>query len=71
MGTSTAERLTTIEVRMAYVDKQVDELDALVRTALDRMEAIEATLVALREQAAVAAVRGDPEAEVPPHHDRL
>lgn len=62
------ERLLTMEVRIAYQDRLVRELDALVRHFADRLDAAERELKTLK-QALVSPSDGvGPGNERPPHY---
>ena len=65
------ERFTNLEVKVAFLEHHVEQLDELVRVALTRLEKMESEIKGLREQLAEGAKLGSPEEEVPPHHVRL
>ena len=59
------ENLTDLEVRVAYQDKIIADLDDVVRTLYSRVEKLEKELRELREGATPAI---GPAAEPPPHY---
>jgi uncharacterized coiled-coil protein SlyX len=59
------ERLTRLEVRLAYQDKLIEELDGVVREFAARVEALERALADVREALPDAAPEGD---QRPPHY---
>ena len=65
------ERMTDLEVKIAFVEHHVAQLDELVRKVAGRLDEMQAELASLREQLAEASKLGSPEEEVPPHHTRL
>jgi uncharacterized coiled-coil protein SlyX len=65
------ERFTDLEVKVAFLEHHVAQLDELVRVALTGLERMESELSGLREQLTEGAKLGSPEEEVPPHHVRL
>ncbi len=62
------DRLTDLEIRMAFLEDTLTTLDELVRQALDGLELVRAEIGGLRDQVDVVAVRGSLVDEVPPHH---
>lgn len=62
------DRLTTLEVKIAYIEHQVAQLDAVLRQTIDGLEGLRREVGALLEDRNVASVRGSLEEEVPPHH---
>ncbi len=68
MPGSPDDRLTDIEIRMAFLEDTLTTLDELVREALDGLALVRAEIGGLRDQVDVVAVRGSLVDEVPPHH---
>lgn len=64
-------RFEDLEVKVAFLEHHLAELDAVLRTQADRIATLQAELVALREERTWTAARGGLAEEVPPHHDRL
>lgn len=64
-------RLEDLEVKLAFVERHLEELDQLVRGTLDAMDALRREVKTIRDQKDVVSARGPLEEEVPPHHDRL
>lgn len=64
------ERLTDVEIRIAFMERTLETLDGLVREALDGLHLLRGEMVGLRREVDVAAARGTLEEEVPPHHGR-
>jgi uncharacterized coiled-coil protein SlyX len=64
------ERIEDIEVKVAFLEHLVADLDDLVRRQHARIDDLERDLRELRGEVGAAAVRGGPEDERPPHHDR-
>jgi uncharacterized coiled-coil protein SlyX len=61
-------RVEDIEVKAAFLEHHVAQLDELLQAALLRLEEVEGQLRALRQQLGSASVQGTLEEEVPPHH---
>ncbi len=63
-----AERIEDLEVKLAFQDKLIHELDALVRTFGDRLDAAERELKQLK--ASIRSPEGGmgPANEPPPHY---
>lgn len=63
-----AEQLLDLEVKLAFQDRQVRQLDALVRQYIDRLEKAERELRELRE--ALRSPQGElgSASEPPPHY---
>jgi uncharacterized coiled-coil protein SlyX len=64
------DRIMDVEIKLAFLEHHTAQLDEMLRAALDRLEAMEAELSALREQGGSASERGTLAEEVPPHHVR-
>jgi uncharacterized coiled-coil protein SlyX len=64
------DRTEDIEVKLSFLEHLVAELDDLVRRQHARIDDLERDLRELRGEVGAAAVRGGPEEERPPHHDR-
>jgi uncharacterized coiled-coil protein SlyX len=61
------EALIDLEVRVAYQQRTIGELDALVRTLYSKVDALEKALAELRAGAAAAPAIG-PANDPPPHY---
>lgn len=68
MDPTAAERLEDLDVKLAFQDKLIRELDALVRTFGDRLDATERELKELK--ASIGSPEGTigPANEPPPHY---
>lgn len=66
------ERLIDLEIKIAFVERHVAQLDELVRDMADGLAALRAEVERIREMqdAPATSVRGSLEEEVPPHHVR-
>lgn len=66
------DRMTNLEVKIAFVERHVAQLDDLVRQMVDGLAELRAELDRVREMqdAPATSVRGTLEEEVPPHHVR-
>lgn len=62
------ERLLDLEVRLAFQDRQVRQLDALVRLYVDRLEKAERELRELREALRSPQDELGSASEKPPHY---
>ena len=58
------EELVELEITIAYQDRRLGELDALVRAVSDRLETVERELAELKRAATPAAMVNEP----PPHY---
>jgi uncharacterized coiled-coil protein SlyX len=63
-----SERMLDLEVRLAYQDRQVRALDALVREFADRLDAAERELKQLKQTVASPDAGIGPATERPPHY---
>jgi uncharacterized coiled-coil protein SlyX len=63
-----AERLEDLEVKLAFQDKLIRELDALVRTFGDRLDAAERELKQLKAGVRAGEPAMGPANEPPPHY---
>jgi uncharacterized coiled-coil protein SlyX len=63
-----AERILDLEVRIAYQDRLVRELDALVRQLADRLSATERELKTLKQSLVSPEGTVGPSNERPPHY---
>jgi len=61
-------RIEDLEVKLAFVEKHLAELDAIVRQSLDAMDDLQRQLKQVRAEIDVASESGDLAAERPPHH---
>lgn len=64
-------RFEDLEVKVAFLEHHLAELDGVLRVQADRIAALQAELVALREDRSWTSARGGLAEEVPPHHERL
>jgi uncharacterized coiled-coil protein SlyX len=62
------ERLEDLEVKLAFQDKLIRELDALVRTFGDRLDKTERELRELKEAVRSPETAMGPANEPPPHY---
>lgn len=62
------ERITDLEIKLAYQDHVIRELDALVRTFGDRLDRAERELKALKDSLGSPPVPLGPPNEPPPHY---
>ena len=63
-----AERLEDLEVKLAFQDKLIKELDALVRTFGDRLDTTSRELEALKQSVRSPETPLGPANEPPPHY---
>jgi SlyX protein len=63
-----AERITELEIKLAYQDHVIRELDALVRAFGDRLDRTERELKTLKDSLASPPVPLGPQNEPPPHY---
>jgi SlyX protein len=68
MSAELAERVEDLEVKLAFQDKLIRELDALVRTFGDRLDASERELKKLEEALRSPEPTVGPANEPPPHY---
>jgi uncharacterized coiled-coil protein SlyX len=68
MDAASAERLEDLEVKLAFQDKLIRELDALVRTFGDRLDEVSRELKALKEGVRSPETNMGPANEPPPHY---
>jgi uncharacterized coiled-coil protein SlyX len=68
MSDDSAERLEDLEVKLAFQDKLIRELDALVRTFGDRLDKTERELKQLKESLQSPEGPQGPANEPPPHY---
>jgi SlyX protein len=68
MATDLAERVEDLEVKLAFQDKLIRELDALVRTFGDRLDATTRELDALKQTVRSPEPSLGPANEPPPHY---
>lgn len=68
MDESVGERLEDLEVKLAFQDKLIRELDALVRTFGDRLDAAERELAQLKATLRSPEPGLGPANEPPPHY---
>jgi uncharacterized coiled-coil protein SlyX len=68
MSAELAERIDDLEVKLAFQDKLIRELDAYVRTFGDRVEAAERELKELKQAMRSPEQAMGPANEPPPHY---
>jgi uncharacterized coiled-coil protein SlyX len=68
MDAASTERLEDLEVKLAFQDKLIRELDALVRTFGDRLDEVKRELDALKEGVRSPETTMGPANEPPPHY---
>jgi uncharacterized coiled-coil protein SlyX len=61
------ERMTKLEIRMAFLEKTLEDLDGVVRDQSAQLDALRREVKSLREER-VPSELPPPEAEVPPHY---
>lgn len=65
---SDPDRLTEVEIKMAFLEHHVAELDELLRRSIARVEELEREVGQVRAQLDVASETGTLRDEKPPHH---
>jgi uncharacterized coiled-coil protein SlyX len=68
MPESSAERLDDLEIKLAFQDKLIHELEALVRTFGDRLDKTERELEQLKQAIRSPEITLGPANEPPPHY---
>ena len=68
MSEELAERVEDLEIKLAFQDKLIRELDALVRTFGDRLDATERELKELKQSIRSPEQALGPANEPPPHY---
>jgi SlyX protein len=68
MSTDLAERVEDLEVKLAFQDKLLHELDALVRSYVDRLDAAEREIKKLEQALRSPQPNLGPANEPPPHY---
>jgi len=68
MSEELAERALDLEIKLAFQDKLIRELDALVRTFGDRLDATERELKELKQAIRSPEAALGPANEPPPHY---
>lgn len=68
MSDDHAERLEDLEVKLAFQDKLIRELDALVRSFGDRLDETQRELEQLKEALRSPEAAAGPANEPPPHY---
>lgn len=68
MSAELAERVEDLEVKLAFQDKLIRELDALVRTFGDRLDAADRELKELKQALRSPEPSVGPANEPPPHY---
>jgi len=65
-----ASRIEDLEVRMAFLEKGITELDQVIQELATQLDQTRNTVRQLREQVQsdTLTIRGDPLDEVPPHY---
>lgn len=66
MADSLADTVTTLEIRVAYQDRALAELDLVVRTLYKKVEALAQELAELRDSEDALPI--GPANEAPPHY---
>ena len=70
-GVPVTDRVTELEIKVAFLENHIGELDGIIHQLVQRMERAEREIGELREERSAASTLGSPEEEVPPHHVRL
>ena len=65
---TTSERIEDLEVKLAFQDKLIRELDTLVRTFGDRLDIVERELKQLKDAVRSPEPNLGPANEPPPHY---
>jgi len=68
MSADLAERVEDLEVKLAFQDKLIRELDTLVRTFGDRLDAAQREVEALKQSVRSPEPAPGPSNEPPPHY---
>ena len=68
MSAELAERVEDLEVKLAFQDKLIRELDALVRTFGDRLDEVDRELKQLKQAVRSPEPSVGPANEPPPHY---
>jgi SlyX protein len=68
MDSSTDERIQDLEVKLAFQDRLIRELDALVRSFGDKLDATQRELKQLKESVRSPETPIGPANEPPPHY---
>ena len=68
MSADLAERVEDLEVKLAFQDKLLHELDALVRSYVDRLDAAEREIKKLEQALRSPEPGHGPANEPPPHY---
>jgi SlyX protein len=68
MSAELAERVEDLEVKLAFQDKLIRELDALVRTFGDRLDEVDRELKQLKQAVRSPEPGVGPANEPPPHY---
>ena len=63
-----AERIVDLEIKLAYQDRVIRELDALVRAFGERLDRTERELKTIKDAMVSPAVPLGPQSEPPPHY---
>lgn len=63
-------RVEDLEVRLAFLARDLEALDGVVRESVDALRAVERALHELREASSGVSERASDSIEVPPHHGR-
>ena len=65
------ERVTDLEVKVAFQERHIAELDEVVRTAVDQIRRLEKELFELQRQTNLREGSTDLRDEEPPHYGKL
>jgi SlyX protein len=68
MSAELAERVEDLEVKLAFQDKLIHELDTLVRTYVDRLDAMDREIKKLEQALRSPEPSVGPANEPPPHY---
>ena len=65
-----SERITNVEVKVAFLENTIAELDEVIRKLADKLERVERELVEVQNHVAGRPERGSTDLadEVPPHY---
>lgn len=66
-----SDRVTELEIKVAFLENHLGELDRIIQELMTRLERAERDVREIREERNAASTLGTPEEEVPPHHVRL
>lgn len=63
-------RVEELEVRLAFLARDLEALDGVVRESADALRAVERALQEIRDASSGVSERASDSVELPPHHGR-